>query len=579
MSASFEFRFEDRPISARPGWTLAAALANAGELALRETRTGPPRGVFCGMGVCQDCLVTVDGVPNRRACVEPARAGLAVGRQAWPGEPPPASRGLAPIGLADLPVVEADLLVVGGGAGGLSAAVAARSAGLDVLLLDERPHPGGQYYKQAAPALGAPPLDAQQRAGEALHAEAVRRGVRILPGAEVWAPLDARSVLFVRHGASAIARGRALLLATGAFERGVPFPGWTLPGVMTTGALQTFWRSHRVRPGRRVLVAGNGPLNLQVANEARDAGAEVVAVVEAAPLLDPRRWPALARMAAADPRLAAAGAALLARARAARVPLLFGEVVQGVEAVEEGLRVRVGPRDGPTRRSFEADVVAVSYGFQPANELARALGCAHDYDPALGALRTRRDAAFETGVPGVFAVGDATGLGGAPAAIAEGRIAGAVIAERLAGPEAASEVRQGAETAQRELSRHRRFQAALWTLYAAPRLGLHLADDDTLICRCEEVTKREVLAAFDAAAPDAADDPTPAIGEIKRRTRCGMGRCQGRYCGSLLADLLAERGGRPLDERAGFAPRGPVKPMTISELVRAAPAGADERAP
>ncbi len=555
---AIRFSFEGRDIDAREGQTVAAALSAAGELALRETRTGTARGVFCGMGVCQECLVTVDGMPNRRACLEPARDGAHVRRQSFPGEPPGATHGARPIGLNDIAVESADVVVVGGGAGGLAAAIAARSCGLEVLLLDERSTPGGQYFKQPAGALQEPLLDRQQRDGAALRSRAVAGGVRILDGTEVVMALDAGSVVAVRKGHSLVARGRGLVIATGAYERGLPLPGWTLPGVMTTGALQTLWRSYRVVPGRRILVAGNGPLNLQVACELIDAGAHVAAVAEAAELAAPNRLGALSRMTFADPRLAARGGGYLARLRN-QSSLRLGAFARRIEpAPGGGLRVEIGPVGSGAGETFDVDVVALGYGFQPSNELLRSLDCAHDWDAAAGMLRTRRDAACQTTVPGVYAVGDCCGLGGAPAALAEGTIAGVALARDLGATVPPDLVRER-DSAVSDLGRQRRFQAALWDLFAAPRPGLSLAQGDTVVCRCEDVSKADLVAA--------AADGDPGIGDVKRRTRCGMGRCQGRYCGPVLAEHMAAGGRRPLDERAFFAPRGPVKPVTIADLV------------
>lgn len=562
MSWGFSFSFEGREIKARSGWTIAAALAAAGEQRLRETKAGEARGLFCGMGVCQDCLVEVDGQPNRRACMTKAEVGMQVSRQAFPGTLPPTRQGATPIGLAELPVESAELLVIGGGAGGLAAALEGRRLGLDVLLLDERPTRGGQYFKQAAgdglATSDLPVRDEQQARGRDLRAAVEAAGARIIDHAAVWTAVDSGEVLVTEPGRSLAARGQALIVATGAYERPHIVPGWTLPGVITTGALQTLIRSYDVLPGKRILIAGNGPLNLQVALEARASGAEVVGVVEAAPVLSPMRVTSVARMLAADPMLTLSGARQVAGAVLGGVPLLNGLVVHAIRHVDGALEVSVGPPGRAPERAISADIMALGYGFLPSNELLRGLGCEHIHDAAAGMLRTVRDADGQTSVAGVYAVGDCAGLGGAPAALCEGVIAAGAVAARLRGALPAN-APERLRRARRELERHRRFQRALWQLYAAPRVGLGLADADTLICRCEEVSVGALRAAL--------GDSPPAIGEVKRRTRCGMGRCQGRYCGPALVEELARLGGRAIEERDFFAPRGPIKPVTIAELV------------
>jgi thioredoxin reductase/bacterioferritin-associated ferredoxin len=553
---TIDLTFEGRTISAKRGESLAAALTAAGVLKLREARTGP-RGLFCGMGVCQDCVVTVDGLAGQRACMTTAAAGQVVTSGPAAGRPP-ASAGAPPILVDALEVRRPDLLVIGGGIGGLTTALAARQAGLDVLLVDERPTRGGQYFKQAADALGLPPVDAQQRAGSDLLARVVDAGVSIVRG-EVWGGFAADRLAAIVDGRSVVLRPRTVVVATGAFERVVPRPGWTLPGVMTTGAAQTLWRSYRCLPGRRVLVAGNGPLNLQVARELAAGGATVVGIAEAASGLP---IGAGLRLAAADPSLAMAGLGTLAVALT-RIPIYRGTRVLGIDRHAGGLMATLGRATDTGWKpvaEVETDIVALGEGFQPANEILRALGAAHDVDAVRRSLITRRSADMETTVPRVFAVGDCCGLGGAPAAAEEALIAAACIAERLGRPSAA--LTQSAAAARRRLSRHRRFQAALWEVFAAPDPGLALADPETLVCRCEEVSRRTLEAAIAGGAT--------SIGEVKRRTRCGMGRCQGRYCAPVLATMLAEAAGKPRADHDFFAPRAPVKPVLIADLVAAA---------
>ena len=213
-----------------------------------------------------------------------------------------------------------DILVLGGGAGGLNAAAAAARAGAKVLLVDERPEPGGQFYKQplAIPALAEEIAgDGQFAGGRALIAEAVAAGVEMRRGVQIWGAFEPLDLMIFDGQASRLCRPKRLIVAAGAYERALPLPGWTLPGVMTTGAAQTLLRSYRVLAGRRVLLAGNGPLNIQVALELARAGAEVLAVVELAPKPGPWALPALGRMLTQH---AGAGLAGLAPDRRAEAP-------------------------------------------------------------------------------------------------------------------------------------------------------------------------------------------------------------------------------------------------------------------
>jgi len=234
--------------------------------------------------------------------------------------------------------------------------------------------------------------------------------------------------------------------------------------------------------------------------------------------------------------------------------------------VKAAVLAPVGPEgrpDGGRARWVEADAVALGYGFLPQSELARALGCAHGFDASRGGLVARRDGEGRSSVPEVFIAGDGGGLGGARVALAQGTLAGAAAARDL-GASPAGLARQ-VEAARRALGRHSRFQRALWSLYAAPLLTHHLATPDTLACRCEDVARAALDAALDAEAG--------APGALKRASRAGMGRCQGRYCGAVLAALAGARSGEPPAEDVFFAPRTPFKPVPIEALASVVPEG------
>lgn len=560
MTATLQtFTFNGVNITARLGESLAAALTAAGIREFRTTAKGAERGIFCGMGICQDCLVEVDGQPNQRACMTKITGPLQV-RAEEHARPLAVTARVSP---PEPTVIERpDILVIGAGPAGVAAAIAARQAGSIVTVVDERAKPGGQYYKQPdVSGSDLQPPDAQHRKGAELIAEARALGVDFRADVTIWGAFEGQHFAATTPDGPVRFEPRVTIIATGAYERPWPVPGWTLPGVMTTGAAQTLWRTARRTPGKRVLIAGNGPLNLQLAAELVSAGCEVTAIVEAAPAPSPRDSLTIATMLTAAPGLIRDGLAYQQVCRRAGVPTLHATVIARIDKAEAGLAVTFDPpqANAGATRHFTVDAVCLGYGFEPANELLRGMGAAHDFDPARRQLVTRRDEDGLTTLAGVYAVGDCTGLGGAKAALAEGAVVGTAAAAALG-----HKINTMQQTAnRRRLSRHRRFQKALWSLYRFDGFHPALADRDTLICRCEEVTFGQIE---DALAADIS-----MIGAVKRQTRVGMGRCQGRYCGPVLDTLLASRFDYDRHDLSGFAPRVPVRPVRIADLATEMP--------
>ena len=522
--------FDGAEVPFLPGETVAAALSASGVLALRQSTAGGTRGLWCGMGACWDCLVTIDGSPVR-ACMAPARPGMSV-ESAPATLPPPRPAGR-------VSERDCDVLVVGGGPAGLSAAAAAAESGASVVLLDERPYAGGQYFKHALRS------DRQHRRGDALRARVRAAGVELVSGALVWGGFAVNEIAVVLDGGEVVFHPRRLILATGAHERPVPIPGWTLPGVMTVGAVQGLVRSHRVSPGQRVVLAGNGPLLLQVACELLDGGAQVAAVVEAA--AEPGVRVAALRLGAAAPLLALAGLRHLRRLRRAGVPVLWRSTALACDGDGRFARLRVRTPAG--ERRIEADACALNLGFVPETGLARALGAEHRMSSrAPGVIETVTDEAGRTSLPGLFAVGDGVALGGAVAAIAEGQLAGLEAARELGFPAFS------ATPSRRRLRHARAFQQALWTVYAAPLPAPADIPDTVTVCRCEDVTAGQVRRAM--------ADGARSLPAVKRATRAGMGRCQGRMCAVTLHGMCGGGG-----EAGHAAPRAPLRPVPIAALL------------
>jgi D-hydroxyproline dehydrogenase subunit alpha len=442
-----------------------------------------------------------------------------------------------------------DLLVVGGGPAGISAARSASAAGLNVVLVDERPTLGGQIYKQPGPGFTVDPaaMDRRFRYGRSLIESL--DGVDVRLRTSVVAVEDHQVVLVTEGSAARTVTARRMVLAPGAHDRPVAFPGWTLPGVITAGGLQTLAKTQRVLPGERILFAGSGPVALAFPAQLAHYGGHIVTALEAGPAPRAGDIMRIARAARGNGVLLRDAARYRGMLLRHRIPLRYGRIVVRAEgdgrvervvhaAVDADWRVIPG-----TEESVAADVLCLGYGFVASLELMRLVGCEFDYEENLGGHVVRRDPWLRTTVDGVYAAGDGAGVEGSFVAIDEGRLAG--LAAAMAAP------------ARRRLGRRRALNAATARLYRVGPGIFELPADDTVICRCEEVRRRDL-----APAIASTDD----INLVKAFTRAGMGPCQGRICGRQVAALIAGHHGRRVEDVPLATPRMPVRPVPIGAL-------------
>lgn len=464
-----------------------------------------------------------------------------------------------------------DLAIVGAGPAGMAAALAVAEAGFSVTVIDEQARAGGQIFRRPPEAWG-------ERHGNYRPYPWARELIEHFedhPAIEAHFRSTAFGVLHDRDGAEPAAlelavntpnggrrvASRRLLLATGAYDMPVAFPGWTLPGVMTAGAVQSLLKSQKLLVGKRVMLAGSHPIQLILAGQLLDAGAEIVEISLA------RDLPGLFEMAKALPAIpghvSIFAEALRAMAKIARhrVPVSRRTVVSEARAIDDRLEVRLSRVDAKWVRSgedhvVEVDVLALGYGFSPSTELARQAGCALCWNAAGGGWTVSHDAEFRSSAPDIFVAGEPTGVAGAERAWAEGHMAGLSIAASLGAAVDPSTLTR----AKQRLASAARFSTVMQTMFEPHRAALAelSCQEDTVICRCEEVRNKRIEAAL------AGNPFIQSANALKLECRSGMGPCQGRYCEGTIAARIAKARGASIEESGRFNAHLPVKPVPLA---------------
>lgn len=448
-----------------------------------------------------------------------------------------------------------DIAVIGGGPAGLAAADEVARLGISTVLLDEQAHIGGQIYRSitSSPIRDRALLGKDYWHGETLAQRFRQSGAAHIPLATVWNITPSGEVEVSVEGQGRSIAAKQIILATGAMERPFPFPGWTLPGVLTIGAAQTLLKGTGDYLPGKVVLAGTGPLLWLLAAQYLRAGAQIEAILDTTPR---GNWFGALRHAAqfAVSPYFRKGASLLAEVMR-RVPIT--RRVKELEAIGTTAFQEVAYQcdDGSSGR-IEAQWLLVHQGVVPNVNTAMAAGCLHSWNDGQACFHPKLDDWFESSVAGISIAGDGAGIRGARVAESCGRIAALGAAARLGAiaPEARD---RHARPHRRNLRRWSRGRVFLDLLHH-PRQTHRIPGDETLICRCEEVTAGTLRNAVRLGCP--------GPNQAKAFLRCGMGPCQGRLCGLTTTEVMADAMGSTPDAVGYYHVRPPIKPVTLGQI-------------
>ena len=440
-----------------------------------------------------------------------------------------------------------DVVVIGGGSAGLAAAAEAGQAGATVAIIDNQREAGGQIYRAAERRAG--PHDPEATYGATLVQQAREAGMHWLGGQSVWQVTPAREVLCTDGSTARRVRARRLILATGAQERPMPIPGWTLPGVMTAGAGQILLKSAKTVPTGDVWLAGSGPLLLLLASQWLAAGVAIRGILDTTPRSN--LWHALPHLPAALPawRELLRGVRWRNGLRHAGIP--WHRVDGGLQAIGRDRIEGVSWQTAGQQHEHRADALFLHQGVIPHARLLQSMGGAMHWDEVQDCFTPTVDSWYESSIPGVAVVGDSGGIAGAGAAETQGRL-GALAALYALGLIDVVKRDAREHPLRRQLARQLCIRPFLDAAFAPAGEYLAPKDESVTVCRCECVTVGQVREALDHGAH--------TVQEVKLATRCAMGPCQGRQCATTLNHIVTHFTGttqQPLKVRS------PAEPVTL----------------
>ena len=448
-----------------------------------------------------------------------------------------------------------DVIIIGAGPAGMSAASVAANGGLDVLLLDEQPDAGGQVYRnikqnESEQNWFGNDYSVGKHLVNAINCNKITKYFK----ATVWRVEKNKRVIWSHNGESKISTASHIVLATGAQERPFPFPGWTLPGVMTVGSAQILMKSSGIFPKEAVLV-GSGPLLYLVATQMIDANCPPKALLETQTLRMMMNSLIHLPKALLNMKSLIKGFMFIQKIKSAGVPRYKSVSRLEAQSSENGSIKFLFLHKG-IRRSLTTKLLLIHQGVIPSTEISRSIGVDHSWNKSQLAFQPIIDKWGKTNIDGIYIAGDCAGINGSNAAVFYGKKVATKILYETGRVNFYFYIKQSLCLWTR-LFFTNSVRLFLDTIFAVPQEIL-LPSDETIVCRCEEKTAEEVKLGI--------SEGICGVRQLKTSIRSGMGLCQGRMCDAIIRNIMLHITSQ--DDKTILAPkaRSPLKPITLGEM-------------
>ncbi len=554
-SKKIKFSFENKQYEAFEGETVASALTRNRIKNFRKDKNNGHRGIYCNMGICNECIVEINGNQSIKSCTVNIKENDTIFIQKYNAELPNISKSIQ----LKKKIVEYDILIIGAGPGGIGASLSLDGSQNKVALIDEKQTIGGQYYKRLSNVfniIDKKKLDYQIKESLELQNKINKTNIDLFNGFKVWGIYKKNELEYEvccsKENQDLRIICKKIIISSGSYEKPYFVEGWHLPNVLTTGGLQILTKSQKVSPGKNVIICGNGPLNFQLAEELIEAGIKVIAITESSKSPFTKPFSALFCLLL-SPIIFLKGIKSYLKVLKSSTKIIHGSYLKKIEDNNETKIVSVD-KNGEIIKFENVDVVSINYGFQPNNDIAKILGIDGHFDNKKNYFQIDKNIFNQTSDKNVFIIGEAARNAGAKISFYEGQLTGFLLNNNY-------------KKILRYLSfpliifnllRSIIFQTFLWKIFNKNHTNTVSISKDTVFCRCEDIEYGEVLKYKNVPNVDA--------GMIKRMTRVGMGRCQGRYCGVGLNEIFKDKITSENHKQFSFAPQNPIKTVPLKNI-------------